>query len=441
MGPVTARFRLGSGDAVMLPVFDVDRRRGAVTGSAGSVPLRDRAIGLLRSAKGPLVRVGAGSAFQSMPVRMARRVVFRTRPSDVVAIIESIEATGVRCWVAGGWGIDALLGRQTRRHNDLDLCIDVADDGEARAAAALEHLGYRVTSERADSGPLFPVRAVYRDSSGRTIDLLLVATAQGGGDVDGGVPVLEPDSLSTGRISERSVGCLSPAVQLRAHMGYVPQMRDRVDVERLCSQLAIERPAPYRQPSSSEVPTIRRRLAALLGVAAQLGVPSRAATALVVPVPAAQVVVSACGGVGPGDLPAHVTVLFPFVPVGRVDRHLEGSLATLFASTPAFSFRLARISSFPGTVYLEPEPAHDFVGLTQAVTRRWPSFPPYEGAFDAVIPHVTLGHGVGPADLEPTVAPHLPIDATATEVVLMARDRLGSWAPRSRFPLAGATEQ
>lgn len=28
---------------------------------------------------------------------------------------------GADVWVGGGWGIDALVGRQTRQHRDLDL--------------------------------------------------------------------------------------------------------------------------------------------------------------------------------------------------------------------------------------------------------------------------------------------------------------------------------
>jgi hypothetical protein len=216
-------------------------------------------------------------------------------------------------------------------------------------------------------------------------------------------------------------------------------MRDRLDVGRLCAHLAIEPPPAYRR-GPGETPTLRRRARRVLEAGHQLVVPSRAASALVVVVPAAQEVVSACGGVGPGDLPAHVTLLWPFVPAGRVDRHLDAELARLLEVFPAFSFRLAEIASFPDAVYLAPDPPDPFIEITAALARRWPAYPPYGGEFDAVIPHVTLGKGVGIADLEPTVTPHLPIETMATEVVLFASDRLGSWHPRSRFPLVGAGE-
>lgn len=44
--------------------------------------------------------------------------------NEVLAILGALEVTGTRLWVAGGWGVDALVGRQTRAHRDLDLLLD-----------------------------------------------------------------------------------------------------------------------------------------------------------------------------------------------------------------------------------------------------------------------------------------------------------------------------
>ena len=46
------------------------------------------------------------------------------RLADVVEILSDLRAAGCRVWVAGGWGVDALVGRQTRPHRDLDLAVD-----------------------------------------------------------------------------------------------------------------------------------------------------------------------------------------------------------------------------------------------------------------------------------------------------------------------------
>src|SRR3989338_3942351 len=42
---------------------------------------------------------------------------------DVIDLYSKLEELGVKIWVDGGWGIDALLGRQTRTHKDLDIAI------------------------------------------------------------------------------------------------------------------------------------------------------------------------------------------------------------------------------------------------------------------------------------------------------------------------------
>ena len=61
---------------------------------------------------------------------------------DVAQVLDRLAACGIEAWVDGGWGVDALLGKQTRPHADLDLVIARRDCGAARTALAglgLEH--------------------------------------------------------------------------------------------------------------------------------------------------------------------------------------------------------------------------------------------------------------------------------------------------------------
>ena len=157
-------------------------------------------------------------------------------------------------------------------------------------------------------------------------------------------------------------------------------------------------------------------------------------TALIAPVPEAEPAVgsirlahdsSAALGV-----PAHITVLFPFLPAGELD---DGALRDLFARFPAFDFALDRIEQFEdGHVWLHPEPSWRFADLTAAVWQRWPERPPYEGAFDEVIPHLTL------SDMPLQLDIALPIACHAHEVVLIEESEVdGTWAVRSRFELVG----
>jgi len=58
---------------------------------------------------------------------------------EVFAVLGALEAAGCRFWLEGGWGVDALVGHQTRPHRDVDVDVD-AECGDA-ALAALAQLG------------------------------------------------------------------------------------------------------------------------------------------------------------------------------------------------------------------------------------------------------------------------------------------------------------
>ena len=57
-------------------------------------------------------------------------------------LCRAFDRAGVRCWVVGGWGVDALLGRCTRPHKDLDVLLAVTE--HADAWRLLHDRGYRL---------------------------------------------------------------------------------------------------------------------------------------------------------------------------------------------------------------------------------------------------------------------------------------------------------
>ena len=57
---------------------------------------------------------------------------------DVIELYALLLEHGVRLWVDGGWGIDALLNRQTRPHKDLDAFVQLDD-------LAIEGVGDKLT--------------------------------------------------------------------------------------------------------------------------------------------------------------------------------------------------------------------------------------------------------------------------------------------------------
>ena len=139
----------------------------------------------------------------------------------------------------------------------------------------------------------------------------------------------------------------------------------------------------------------------------------------------------------PAGIPAHVTVLFPFVEPERL-REVEGRLAELVAGTAAFDLAFARTARWPEILYLEPEPAEPFVALTHAVEREWPDQPPYGGAHETIVPHLTVAESADAAVLDRIAAdvePKLPIAMRVHEASLFVEDHAGHWSEHSRLPL------
>ena len=139
---------------------------------------------------------------------------------------------------------------------------------------------------------------------------------------------------------------------------------------------------------------------------------------------------------------AHVTVLFPFVQAPELDDTLVASLTALFVRVQPFDFALPACRRFPGVLYLAPEPAEPFVTMTEAVVAAYPDCPPYEGAFDSIVPHLTVAEGP-PTVLnraEAEVRPRLPVRAEAHEILLLEElePEPARWHVRDRFPLGAA---
>jgi hypothetical protein len=177
------------------------------------------------------------------------------------------------------------------------------------------------------------------------------------------------------------------------------------------------------------------------------GFPTEGDSALLVAIPEAEPVVRRFrmvhDAVAAYGIPAHVTVLYPFVPHARLTNEVRDAVSVNFGAIPAFHYRFDRVARFGSTtVYLAPEPADSFVGLTNAVHARWPEHPPYGGMHDVVVPHLTVGDGLDVASTDElevaareALTRHGPIVGRAIDVALMTRGSDNRWSLDSRHRL------
>jgi len=163
---------------------------------------------------------------------------------DVLEVAEALQEAGVKFWLAGGWGIDVLVGIQSRDHQDLDIVLEDVVQGEPLVSRALSQLGY-VRSERKGGGVWMPSVIVLSDVSGRRIELMEInwerfavnSAPLAGQDTKLEIMALSDVAFDEGVIFDQRLPCLSRTAQLLFHSDFTLAPRQRQDVDRLKESL------------------------------------------------------------------------------------------------------------------------------------------------------------------------------------------------------------
>ncbi|GAA5159891.1 2'-5' RNA ligase family protein [Amycolatopsis dongchuanensis] len=171
-------------------------------------------------------------------------------------------------------------------------------------------------------------------------------------------------------------------------------------------------------------------------------------SALIVPVPETERLVSthrrSLADAHPSSVPAHVTVLYPFVHPSRIDAATLDVLAATLGAMTAFDCAFTEVRWFDDdVVWLQPKPDEHFRALTAAVCKRFPAHLPYAGEHPDTVPHLTVADGrsgdtAGKRRIATDIVADLPVHARIDRVRLVAgEDEHGPWRTITEFRLSG----
>ena len=146
---------------------------------------------------------------------------------EVHDVLSAVAAVGCRYWLEGGWGVDALVGRQTRPHRDVDIDIDAAY--ESRVLQALHELGYEIETDWR------PNRVELAAPGRGWVDIHPLEIDESGdarqAALGGGWHEFPRSYFTVGRLGGRTVPCYTVEAQLLFHTGYELRDVDHHDLE------------------------------------------------------------------------------------------------------------------------------------------------------------------------------------------------------------------
>ena len=181
---------------------------------------------------------------------------------DVVEVVGRLRVARVGFWIEGGWGVDALLGEETRPHDDLDLGVRMTDVADICAAL----------SDFARSDDEWPSSFVLCDERGRKVDCHpLTFDEHGDGwqaNRSGGPPYRWPREhlKARGRIGRLDVPCISAELQIRWHVYDEFDDVDWQDTRLLAHRFGLQVPEEWRQRPGFVSPKRRRPSSATSGM-------------------------------------------------------------------------------------------------------------------------------------------------------------------------------
>lgn len=160
--------------------------------------------------------------------------------TDVIEIITYAEDNEMDIWLDGGWGVDALLGEETRSHNDVDLFVE--ERNVKKFIKILKEKRFIEVIEDYTTAD----HTVWKDDKDRIVDLHVFEFNERG-DI-----VFERESYPSsvfsgiGKIGDKVIKCIDAENQVLFHLGYEHDENDVHDVRLLCEKFNIPVPKEYK---------------------------------------------------------------------------------------------------------------------------------------------------------------------------------------------------
>jgi lincosamide nucleotidyltransferase A/C/D/E len=159
----------------------------------------------------------------------------------VLRLLRFLAGRSIDVWIGGGWGIDALVGSQSRDHQDLDVSIRAED--EPKVMQLLTEQGFEIVTDWR------PTRVALVHPEFGELDVHPIHFEPDGSawlpDLDGGRFVYPATAFTAGRIDDTRVPCISADLQLTFHLGYEPGRKDVADMATLADAGLIDVPEGY----------------------------------------------------------------------------------------------------------------------------------------------------------------------------------------------------
>jgi lincosamide nucleotidyltransferase A/C/D/E len=159
---------------------------------------------------------------------------------EVIDIYNRLENRSIKIWIDGGWSVDALLGEQTREHQDLDIAINQKDVGPF--VDFLKNNDYKEIKRDSEHN------LVFRDNSGREIDMhAFISDVEG--NVVGGIMYPTQSLTGLGILDEHRVRCISPEYMVQFLAPWLTKHPHKYlqAISALCEKFGIEYPKEYKE--------------------------------------------------------------------------------------------------------------------------------------------------------------------------------------------------